>query len=82
MNTCMIGNKSELGNLQKRYNAVLRDLKSIEDYIDDPSIPDFKREAKVTEFLKLSKNLNEILETIKRAGYIPSDNEKLSGFKQ
>ncbi|GEM_PF-6743515 len=82
MNTCAIDNKTELGNLQKRYDAVLRDLKSIEDYIDDPSIPDFKREAKVTEFLKLSKKLNEILEAIKLSGYMPSDTEKLGGFKK
>ena len=71
----------ELFLLFKKYNIFLIESRSLENSIDDQTVPYFEQEFKITRLRELTDGINETIKQIKELGYIPSEKELANGFK-
>lgn len=67
--------------LFKKYNVLLVEIRSLENSLDDQTVPYFEQEFKLTRFRELTEAKNETIKLIKEAGYDVSKEELLNGFE-
>lgn len=71
----------DLALLFKKYNVLLIEIRSLENSLDDQTVPYFEQEFKLTRFRELTEAKNETIKLIKEAGHDVSNEELLNGFK-
>lgn len=72
----------EIKILFQKYNGILVELRKLESFIDDPANLRPEKKAKVKQFLKAGRDLDNLILLIKRQGYRPGSQEILNGFKE
>jgi hypothetical protein len=70
-----------LESLKRAYNDTLNRIMKATPLMDDPNIPDEKKDKWEPEFLRLKQEINSLVTEIRVAGHEMTEEEKEGGFK-